>query len=178
MRPICWLHISDIHMRPRDAWSQDVVLRAMCEDVERQRADLAIDFVLVSGDLAYSGKPEEYALVSQFFDALAAAAHIQTDRIFCIPGNHDIDRDRQKLCFRGARASLQDPSSADAFLASPIADDFQTLLQRQNGYRTFQEMYFSDQERTATLDGLGYVSRMTIDGVRPRHLRLGFRVAG
>ena len=74
MRPIRWLHISDIHMRPRDAWSQDVVLRAMCQDVELHRADLAIDFVLISGDLAYSGKPKEYALVSQFFNALAAAA--------------------------------------------------------------------------------------------------------
>lgn len=166
MRPIRWLHISDIHMRPRDAWSQDVVLRAMCQDVELHRADLAIDFVLISGDLAYSGKPEEYALVSQFFNALAAAAHIQTERIFCIPGNHDIDRDRQKLCFRGARATLQDPNSADAFLGSPIADDFQTLLQRQNGYRAFQGTYFPDQERTTTPDGLGYVSRMTIDGVQ------------
>ena len=166
MRPIRWLHISDIHMRPRDAWSQDVVRRAMCEDVERQRADLPIDFVLISGDLAYSGKPEEYTLVGQFFDALATAAHIQTERIFCVPGNHDIDRDRQKLCFRGARATLQDPNSTDGFLASPIADDFQTLLQRQNGYRAFQGTYFPNQERTVTLDGLGYVSFMTIDGVR------------
>ena len=108
MHPIRWLHISDIHMRPRDAWEQDVVLRAMCADIERQRAELAIHFVLVSGDLAYSGKPEEYALVGQFFHALATAAGVQAERIYCIPGNHDIDRSRQSFCFRGARAALQD----------------------------------------------------------------------
>jgi predicted phosphodiesterase len=166
MRPIRWLHISDIHMRPRDAWEQDVVLRAMCEDVEGQRAEWPIDFVLVTGDLAYSGKPEEYILVGQFFNALAAAAHVEIERIFCIPGNHDIDRDRQRLCFRGARAALRDPNNTDAFLASPVADDFQTLLQRQDAYRRFQADFFARQERTATGDGLGYVARLTMDGIR------------
>ena len=45
MRPICWLHISDIHMRARDAWSQDVVLTAMCEQIKQQLAKgVAADF--------------------------------------------------------------------------------------------------------------------------------------
>ncbi len=166
MRPIRWLHISDIHMRPRDEWAQDVVLRAMCEDIACQCAEPAVDFVLVSGDLAYSGKPEEYALVGNFFNALAAAAQVNIGRIFCIPGNHDIDRDRQKLCFHGARAALQDPNNTDAFLASPAADDFQTLLQRQEAYRRFQAEFFAGQERTSTGDGLGYVARLILDGVR------------
>ena len=166
MRPIRWLHISDIHMRPRDEWSQNVVLLAMHEDIERQRADSAIDFILVSGDLAYSGKAEEYVLVGQFFDDLATASGVQKDRIFCIPGNHDIDRDRQKLCFRGARIAFRDPSTTDSFLASPIADDFVTLLERQESYRSFQSAYFGDQERIPTNDGLGYVTRLIIDGVR------------
>lgn len=166
MRQIRWLHISDVHMRPRDAWSQDAILRAMCDDIERQRNQLSIDFVLVSGDLAYSGRAEEYELVGHFFTALAAAAAVETDRIYCIPGNHDIDRDRQRFCFRGARATLQDPNNTDAFLASPVGDDFLTLLQRQDAYRRFQTDFFAQQERTATGDGLGYVARITIDGVR------------
>lgn len=166
MRLVRWLHISDIHMRPRDAWAQDVVLRAMREDIERQRADLPFDFVLVSGDLAHSGKPEEYALVGQFFTALATAADVQIERIYCIPGNHDIDRQRQTLCFRGARASLRDPNETDTFLASPEADNFHALLQRQEAYRRFQSDFLAGQERTATADGLGYVAHLNIDGVR------------
>ena len=153
-------------MRPRDAWSQDVVLRAMCEDIERQRVELAVDFILVSGDLAYSGKAEEYVLVGQLFDEITIASGVPTDHIFCIPGNHDIDRGRQKLCFRGARIVLQNPSATDAFLASPVADDFVTLLKRQESYRNFQVSYFGDQPRTLTDDGLGYVAKLTIDGVR------------
>ena len=59
MRPIHWLHTSDIHLRPREAWQQDVVLHAMCEDIT-QRATQPVDFILMSGDLAFSGKAEEY----------------------------------------------------------------------------------------------------------------------
>ncbi len=33
MRPIRWLHISDFHIRVSEAWSQDVVLSAMCEGI-------------------------------------------------------------------------------------------------------------------------------------------------
>ena len=61
MRPISWIHVSDFHMRVSDAWSQDVVLTAMCDDIARQRRERAADFILVSGDLAFSGKAEEYA---------------------------------------------------------------------------------------------------------------------
>ena len=45
--------------------------RAMCEHIERQRAEGTVpDFILMTGDLASSGKEDEYALASGFFDAL------------------------------------------------------------------------------------------------------------
>ena len=166
MRRISWLHISDIHMRPRDAWPQQVVMTAMCEDIRAKRPDRPADFVLVTGDLAFGGKAEEYELVRDFLYELSAASGVAVDRIFCIPGNHDIDRDRQRFCFQGARSALQDAASTDAFLGNPDADDFRTLLARQEGYRNFQESSFANQQRLPTPDGLGYVARLIIDGVR------------
>jgi hypothetical protein len=143
MRPICWIHISDIHARLSDAWSQDVVLTAMCDYIAQQRANrTAADFILATGDLAFSGKAEEYALAGEFFD----------------------NRDRQNLCFRGARASLQDQNRIDAMLEA--GEDLETLLKRQENYRGFQNSYFKKQDRTQTDDGLGYVSHFTIEDVR------------
>lgn len=105
MRPICWLHMSDIHMNARDAWSQDVVLRAMSERIEKLRREgLEPDFILVTGDLAFSGKADEYGLVAEFFDAVSTASGVPRERMFCVPGNHDIDRGRQKLAFHGGRS--------------------------------------------------------------------------
>ena len=165
MRPIVWLHISDIHMRVSTAWSQDIVLRAMCEDIARKRGEgISFDFILATGDLAFSGKADEYKLVAQFFDALSAASGVPKVRIFSIPGNHDIERDRQKMCFRGARSSLLSQNHIDLLL-SPC-DDFETLLKRQEGYRNFQNSYFTGQQRIPTGDGLGYVSHFVKDDVQ------------
>ena len=165
MRPICWLHASDIHMLASSAWSQDVVLRAMCEDIARKRSEgVSFDFILATGDLAFSGKADEYKLVAEFFDALSAASGVPKAKIFCIPGNHDIERDRQKMCFQGARASLQSQNHIDLLL-SP-GDDLQTLLKRQEGYRNFQNSYFTGQHRISTDDGLGYVSHFVKDEVQ------------
>lgn len=165
MRPICWLHISDIHMCARDAWSQDVVLKATCQHIARQHAEgNAADFILATGDLAFSGKGEEYALAALFFDALSAAASVPKERVFVIPGNHDIDRDRQNLSFQGARAYLLDQNRIDALLAG--GEDLETLLKRQESYRHFHNLYFSGQNRSWTGDGLGYVARLTIEDVR------------
>jgi uncharacterized protein (DUF924 family) len=165
VRPISWLHISDIHMCVRDAWSQDVVLAAMCDDIKRQRTEGTVaDFILVTGDLAFSGKTDEYTLVGECLDAICAASTVPKTRMFCIPGNHDIDRDRQKMCFQGARHVLQSQSHVDSFL-SP-GEDMETLLRRQENYRHFQRAFFVGQDRTTTDDGLAYVSRLTIDDVR------------
>ena len=166
MRPISWLHISDVHMRPQDEWAQGIVMRAMCDDIAAGRENGVADFILITGDLAYSGKADEYKLFANFLNGLSKASGVPKEYIFCIPGNHDIDRERQTFCFRGARSALHDQNSVDAFLGSPAAEDFQTLLEREESYRDFQRDYFSGQDRTATDDGLGYVARLTIDGVR------------
>ena len=84
--------------------------------------------------------------------------------MYCVPGNHDIDRDRQNLCFLGARASLVDQNKVDLVLAG--GEDLSTLLERQQNYRSFQGSYFNGQDRTATPDTLAYVSRLEIDEVR------------
>lgn len=165
MRPICWLHISDIHMRARDAWSQDVVLTATCDHIARQRTEGNVaDFILVTGDIAFSGKADEYMLAVGFFDALCIAAGMSKERIFCVPGNHDIDRDRQSLCFTGGRASLQNLNRVDELLAA--GEDLSTLLMRQENYRHFQKMYFGAQDLRWTANGLAYVSHLTIEDVR------------
>jgi len=133
--------------------------------VAKQRASgTSADFILATGDLAFSGKAEEYKLAGAFFDALSNASGVPKERIFCIPGNHDIDRDRQKMCFLGARNHLQSQNQIDLLL-SP-GEDLEMLLKRQENFRAFQTSYFTGQDRTWTQDGLGYVSCLTIGDVR------------
>ena len=172
MRPICWLHISDIHMRVSDAWSQDVVLKAMCDDIARQgKNGLLPDFILATGDLAFSGNVAEYNLVESFFDAISAASGVPKERIFCIPGNHDIDRDRQKISFV-ARHFAQSQNQVDSLLS--CREDMETLLRRESSYRKFQKSCLKGQTREWTEDGLGYVSIATFDNIRLAIVGLDF----
>ena len=165
VRPICWFHTSDVHMRVSAAWSHDVVLKAMCEDIAQQRKEgTSADFILATGDLAFSGKADEYKLAAGFFEAISAASGVPKDRIFCIPGNHDIDRERQKMCFLGVRKFAESQNQIDMMLAP--GEDIVTLLKRQENYRNFQHAYFTGQERKWTDDGLGYVSCITMADVR------------
>jgi predicted MPP superfamily phosphohydrolase len=157
--------MSDIHMRESAAWSQDVVLKALCDRIARQQADgIALDFILATGDLAFSAKADEYELTASFFDALSTASGVAKERIFCIPGNHDIDRERQKLWFLGARSLLQNQNWVDLLL-SP-GEDLEPLLKREENYRNFQASYFKAQDRACTADGLGYVSSISLDSLR------------
>ncbi len=166
MRPIIWLHLSDVHLRPRDAWAQVHVLRAMCDDVASRRTTSPFDFVLLSGDLAFSGKPEEYEIAATFLDDLSDATGVSKAHIYCVPGNHDINRQRQNMTFTGARTTLHDQNRTDAFLSASSRDELATLLQREEGYRAFQGSYFTDQDRRVTDDGLAYVAQLVIEDVR------------
>jgi hypothetical protein len=137
----------------------------MTDSIRQRRAQgLTFDFILATGDLAFSGKKEEYELVERFLDELVSASGVPKERIFCIPGNHDVNRERQKLCFQGARSALTSPNVVDPVLA-PDNDDLATLMQRQEDYCAFQSSYFGGQSRTVTPDGLAYVSSLAIDDV-------------
>lgn len=165
MRSITWLHISDFHFREEETWAQNTVLRAMLNDIN-SRCDrgLQVDFVLVTGDLAYSGAESQYALAALFLSDLASTTNLTSRMIFCVPGNHDVQRNCQKACFLGARQLLQSENEVYTFLAD--LDERQTLMLRQQCFAAFQDEFFHDQERTRTDDDLGYVSNIEIDDLR------------
>ena len=165
MRPIRWLHISDFHLHEKQSSKQDAVLDAMLHDIkQRGDGDVIFDFVLVTGDLAFSGKESEYELVEPFFTKLSSTIGLSCNRIFCVPGNHDVDRSRQKMSFAGARRELRSQTDIYSFLAN--VEERETLLTRQANFRKFQERFFSDQPRNRTQDGLGYVSVIDVNEIR------------
>lgn len=59
-----------------------------------------------NGDAAQSGKPEEYAEVTDFLGALLGEIDPKGDRLFVVPGNHDIDRHARKKVWESMRIRL------------------------------------------------------------------------
>jgi tetratricopeptide (TPR) repeat protein/predicted MPP superfamily phosphohydrolase len=97
MTKLTWLHLSDWHQKGKE-FDRKVVLDGLLADI-RDRAKInpdlkKIDFIVFSGDLAYSGKPEEYqAAKENLFSPLLEACGLGPEHLFIVPGNHDLDRD-------------------------------------------------------------------------------------
>ncbi len=93
---IRYLHLSDLHLTgvagksPKETFNQDVVTQALVQTVKTLEA--SIDFIIITGDVAYSGQPADYDVCRVFCDELLQAARLEPSRLFIIPGNHDVDR--------------------------------------------------------------------------------------
>jgi CheY-like chemotaxis protein len=121
MGMVTWLHFADLHCSVSKSYNIDKVLQALWKDIE-SLASIGgePDFVLFTGDIAQSGKAEEYELaVDLFFEPLLAVTRLPKERLFIVPGNHDIEWDRMdRTIARGMVGFLSDRDEANLFLSS------------------------------------------------------------
>jgi GTPase-associated adaptor domain/Calcineurin-like phosphoesterase len=93
------LHLSDIHFRKDEvgtAMDPNAHLRnELVRDAEAMCTKLgaAPDSVLISGDIAFAGNPEEYAYALTWLEDLCSRCGTKLASVFVIPGNHDIARE-------------------------------------------------------------------------------------
>lgn len=133
---IRWLHLSDFHLRSNLEWSQDVVLRSLLEDIgARYSGSRAPDLLFITGDVTFSGSAEEYRFAEDFIHRLQEATSVPTERLFIIPGNHDIERSLEEDAFRGAQHTLLSELEVDRFLSNDGRR--RTLFRRQAAFRAF-----------------------------------------
>ena len=88
---LCLIHLSDFHLRNKTALTTDKFLQSLVADASMRIRDLDLPdpFIALSGDLAFGGREEEYALVDSFLGSLGEKLHPRK-MIFC-PGNHDVN---------------------------------------------------------------------------------------
>lgn len=145
-----WIHLSDIHVGHGDTtykWDQRLVMAELLKDVEVQvRSSPAppVDAVFVTGDIANTGagrSPDEYERAETWLLEIGRAAGVSADRIFVVPGNHDVDRGADKDPDTKALIdALRDGSrSVDDALANTV--DRGRLAARQEKYVAFSRRF-------------------------------------
>lgn len=94
-----FLHISDIHFKRTEIGQPDdpnLALRSdITKDVKRMQNWIGrpANGVLLSGDVAFAGHPDEYDFAYRWLEEeLCPAAGCEIEDVFVIPGNHDVDR--------------------------------------------------------------------------------------
>ena len=97
-KTLTWLHVSDFHFKNDDSYDRDVVLNSLISAVEEKvrLEGICPDCIFVTGDVAHSGREQEYAAASDFFDKLRKVTALDKNRLFIVPGNHDVDRHKGK----------------------------------------------------------------------------------
>lgn len=153
MRDIVCLHLSDIHARDESggAPSTNDVFESLLADVTAQTASLTPDLIVISGDLAYSGKHEEYAVAATRTSQLLARLAAHGEQLFMVPGNHDVDRESITFLARGGKDFLLDEDSVDRVLASEA--DRELLFARFRNYEEFARLGFGFRRKA---EELGY----------------------
>lgn len=115
---ILFLHLSDIHFEKKD----DVIEKHITEIASAlSPASIGtIDkiFMLITGDIGFSGKTEQYDCFTVFKNRLinALKQHVLSNQlihVYLVPGNHDIDYSTLVRTRQDCENILKDPSTFD-----------------------------------------------------------------
>lgn len=89
------IHLSDLHIDPTEEGDSRPVFKELCRKLEDYRLQRSTSFhlLIISGDLVNQGAGN-YELVNEIVDKLLRASGLPKDRVFMVPGNHDIDWDK------------------------------------------------------------------------------------
>ncbi|WP_437647550.1 wHTH domain-containing protein [Sorangium sp. So ce362] len=98
MTTLRWLHITDLHTGMKDQGLWPSAAQSLLEDLEQVTRRVGpVDIVLFTGDLAFSGKHNEYRHVdralAQIWEVLQRVHPFAPEpKLLAVPGNHDLDR--------------------------------------------------------------------------------------
>jgi predicted phosphodiesterase len=145
---LTFLHLSDLHITTTDAGTQfdrDTKIRdALIADLGKE-GRTAFDAILVTGDIAYHGRAEEFARAKIWLEDVRTTIGSSPEALFVVPGNHDVN---QAVVPRDSslwelHQSLRKPMSPEDKLASfekKLHDPFD-FLSALIEYRAFASEY-------------------------------------
>ena len=123
------LQISDIHFKrlpdAKDEYTQ--LKERLYETVEEIAKDSKIDYILICGDVAFSGNSDEYEQKAKVFvNRLLNLTQCQAVQVYMVPGNHDKNRDAE---YPYTRALLRE-----------------NMLKEEMGYEKFFSLYMEEND--------------------------------
>jgi len=145
MHTVTWLHLSDLHFQKKDEYNRRVVLEALWQDIRERATRISshlekIDFICITGDIAYHGKTEEYELaVEEFFGLLLDYTGLGWDKLFIVPGNHDINQDSVTDGAKSIGKGLKTRDAITKLMHTP--DDRALIFKRLQEYCDFFKQF-------------------------------------
>lgn len=125
------LLLSDIHFIHCEDDENDYrsLETAFVEAMDEVRDKGGVNQILICGDVANKGLAEEYVKADEFLHDVFERLGCDEKRtqVYIVPGNHDINRDTNKITRLAWRPTLLDPSKADDFIKNAKHIELDTL---------------------------------------------------
>lgn len=155
------LHLSDIHFRKSEIGTaqdpnfhlRNELLRDLRQQCDRIGPPVVI---IVSGDVAFSGDPEEFAFATEWLERVCDACGGSLRLVFVCPGNHDVVREQaDRNLVQLIHNAIKNAQDTNDEIAKQLRDkDARRLLYESlDNYNAFALQFFCDllpPDRTRT----------------------------
>jgi predicted phosphodiesterase len=147
------LHVSDLHARASSEFDQSLLADRALEDIERLHSQRPVDLAVFGGDLAFSGKPEDFERGrARLLDPLSQRLGLGAERVIMVPGNHDVDRDRIDPVYEaGLAATLVNREAVVKVFDNP--DQVRNAVGRLTSWLEFTTRYYDGVGRELLAPG-------------------------
>ena len=148
------LLLSDIHFIHCEDDENDYrsLETAFVEAMDEVRESGGLNHIFICGDIANKGLAEEYVKAEEFLQDVfnRLGCDEKQTQVYVVPGNHDINRNTNKLTRLAWRPTLLDTSLADDFIKNAKHVECDTL---KTIYSPFADFY-KFANRHSSLDGI------------------------
>lgn len=145
--PAIFVHVSDIHFGQEKDDRVHIhadVKQQLIADAKEVISSLpggVAHGILVTGDIAQSGKRAEYEEAARWLDSLAGSVGVEIHRVQMVPGNHDLDRDKLSYAGKQILDHIRAGGAAEYEAIMSNATDRAALFARFEDYGRFSFAY-------------------------------------
>ena len=140
---IHWLHISDLHLGDDDV-SSSLMRKKLLSFV--QELGHSIDYIFLTGDIKTAG-PKFNGFtndMASYLKDLCVTCGLDIDRLFIVPGNHDVNRDLPARTEAIQRIMYQRQGYYDPMKGIIERQDMTEIWKGQQDFRAFLAQFYPD----------------------------------
>lgn len=158
-----WLHLSDFHFgkKPDFTYQQPLLASKIIDHVVKYSEENGQpDAIFITGDIANSGEIDEYSLFNDIVlvPLMGFLGEDFCEKIFLVPGNHDVQRNKNRKFGRDEYLGLEDGN----FEPSNISlGDRKILVERFSNFVNHSLATFTKD--IVSVDG-SYYQRISVNG--------------
>jgi predicted MPP superfamily phosphohydrolase len=157
------VHLSDIHLKVGE-YGEEERNKYLRGELERDLAQVrdrlgSATAILVTGDIAFSGKREEYDLLREWLSKVSSIVGAEPTSVLCVPGNHDVNWDEIGVSGKALREKLKSCGEfdIDRLLDECLAEPGRPILTPLTEYNEFAAFY-----ECAISDRLSWETRLSL----------------